>query len=474
MRRWTPVLALLVLLGVVPLLAGLASGTPLYAARAGRACDTCHLTPNTWKNPGLAERKCSLSCQTCHVDPAGGGQRNATGRFYGRATLPMVATGPRPTADWDRLWGGLLSRHDRATTYTNDLPLGPDDLEAARDTAMVTRDFWGRGKPVGSPSAYSRFPGRYGVLNADPLLRLGWDLRIAALSSDANLYFPMQADLSLAVHPVEHVTAFANVGARGRTTGTPDVIDDPETPYLREGFILLHEAPYQAYLKAGRFVPAYGLRLDDHTSFIRRQFDLDASLPETRVTGVEVGLAPNFPYLNLSWFRTKAKTVAPDAFDIFDFDAGSGGALNLGYREVGWGVGASAMIRRRPLDEGGDARTFGVYGTVSPFTFSRKFPVTYQVEVDHGIRERLSGEETSVNVFYQELDWLVGNGLNLLAKHDWEDPDTEVKDDEAHRVSLGAQFTPVPGVTLDCRGRMLFPAGGRSDVDLFLQLHLWN
>ena len=69
---------------------------------------------------------------------------------------------------------------------------------------------------------------------------------------------------------------------------------------------------------------------------------------------------------------------------------------------------------------------------------------------------------------------MLGNGLNLLPKHDWEDPDTEVKDDEATRVSLGLQFTPVPGVTLDCRGRVFFPAGGRSDADLFLQLHLWN
>jgi len=474
MRRWIPVLVLAVLVGVVPLLAGLASGTPLYAARAGRTCDTCHLTPNTWKNPELAKRKCGLSCQTCHVDPAGGGQRNAAGRFFGRATLPMVATSPRPTADWDRLWGGLLSRHDRATTYTSDLPMGPDDFEAARDSAAVPQDFWGRGKPAGSPSAYALFPGRYGVLNADPLLRLGWDMRIAALSSDANLYFPMQVDVSLRIHPVEHFTTFVNVGARGRTTGTPDVIDDPETPYLREGFVLFHEAPYQAYLKAGRFVPSFGLRLDDHTSFIRRQFELDSSLPETRVTGVEVGAAPNFPYVNLSWFRSKAKGVVPDAFDPFDVDAGSGGALNVGWRDVKWGVGASAMIRHRSRLDGGDARVYGVYVAANPYAYSRKLPFTYQAEADHGIRERLSGEETSANAFYQELDWLLGNGLNILIKHDWEDPDTEVKDDEATRMSLGFQFTPVPGVTLDTRGRMLWPAGGRSDVDLFVQLHLWN
>ena len=65
--------------------------TPMYTARAGRTCDNCHVTPNDWVDPKLSERKCTLSCQGCHVDPAGGGMRNVVGRFYGRSTLPMIA-----------------------------------------------------------------------------------------------------------------------------------------------------------------------------------------------------------------------------------------------------------------------------------------------------------------------------------------------------------------------------------------------
>ena len=454
--------------------AGRAVGTPLYAARAGRTCDNCHLTPNTWKNPELADRRCSLACQACHVDPAGGGMRNASGRFYGRATLPAIATSPRPTADWDREVMKVFYRKDKATTYSSDLPLGPDTYEESLDPKYAPHDFWARGRPAGTPARQSFFRGRYGAINADPMLRVGWDVRMALLLSRSAVAFPMQVDLGMAFHPVEHLTLLANTGARGRTNGIGDVVDDPRTPYLREGYVLLHELPYLAYAKAGRFVPSYGLRLDDHTSFIRRRFELDGSLPETRVTGVEIGAAPNYPFVNLSWFKTKARDTAPAAFDPFDVDEGWGSAVNLGYRSEGWSAGASAMFRRRPLTEGGDADTYGIYVAVNPWFYSRGIPLTYQAEVDRGTRARLSGLEATGLALYQELDWSVGNGLNLLLSHEWEDPDREVKDDAAHRVGLGWQLTPVPGVTLDTRLRGLLPAGGEGGVDGFVQLHLWN
>jgi hypothetical protein len=311
-------------------------------------------------------------------------------------------------------------------------------------------------------------------LNADPVFRLGWDLRSAALISDRTIFFPMQVDLGLALHPVEHFTVLANIGARGRTGGIDDVVDDPRTPYLREGFILFHEAPYGAYAKGGRFVPSYGLRLDDHTSFIRRKFELDSALPEARVTGIEVGLAPNYPFLQASWFKSKARDTAPEAFDIFDVDEGWGSAVNLGYRDLGWGVGGSLMLRRRPLENGGDATTYGAYVMFNPWFYSRNLPLTYQAEFDRGTRERQSGGDATILAFYQELNWLAGNGLNFLIKHDWEDADREIRDDDAHRLAFGVQLTPITGITLDTRVRALFPAGGESDGDLFIQLHLWN
>jgi hypothetical protein len=457
------------------LFSSIAEGTPMYAGRSGRTCDNCHLDPNGWKNPSLAERKCSLSCQVCHVDPAGGGMRNAAGRFYGRSTLPIIATSPRPTRDWDRDFLPYMSlRMDRATTYSHDLPRGPSDLEESKQYEDQAKDWWSYGRPAGGTSQYAFFQGRYGSLRADPLLSIGFDIRLAMLVSETTLRFPMQGDIPFAFHPLKHATLFLNTGFRGRTSGYSDTFDDSRTPYFREAFLLLHQAPYQAYLKAGRFTPAYGLRLDDHTSFIRRSFELDGSLPETRVTGVEAGAAPNYPFINFSWFKITSQFRSPDSFDIFDLDSGWGTALNIGYRELGWSAGGSMLLKRRPLDEGGDLTAAGFYAIINPWYYRSWLPLTYQVELDLGKYSRASGNNAKQNIFYQELDWYAANGINVLLTHDFADPDREVIDDHSHRVSGGIQITPYPGFTIDTRIRSLFPAGGKTDSDLFIQFHIWN
>ena len=467
------VVVLLFVFAGAALLVPVAVTTPMYAARAGRTCDNCHVTPNNWVDPQLSERKCTLSCQGCHVDPAGGGMRNVVGRFYGRSTLPMIATSPRPTADWDRI-APYLGRRDRATTYTHTLPLGPDTYEQVFAYADSVDDRWAWGTPAGEPTRYGYWQGRYGGLRADPVFRVGFDIRLATLLSGTALLFPMQADVSSVLHPVRHVTLFANVGARGRPSGYSDTFDDDHSPYLREALLMLHEAPYQAYVKAGRFVPAFGLRLDDHTSRIRREFELDGALPESRVTGVEVGAAPNYPVINVSWFRMASRTRTPDAWDIFDHDDGWGAAANLGWRDMGWSFGGSGLWRRRPVDEGGNTSTFGVWGSINPWHYFRRIPIAYQAEFDYGTFQRASGLESEKAAAYQELNWLAFNGINFLIAYDWADPDREVKDDESHRIQIGGQVIVVPGVTLDGRLRALIPTTKEgSDTDLFLQLHLW-
>lgn len=451
-----------------------AEATPLYAAREGRTCDNCHLRPNLWKNPAVFDRKCTMSCQGCHVDPAGGGMRTAAGRFFGSSTLPMIATNPRPTQDWDSWIWKFLWRKDKTTTFTDDLPEGPPDFEASKSPRFASHDRFAISRPAGGRSIHAPFQGRYRTLNADPLLRLSWDLRSALLLARGTIFFPMQADVALALHPVEHVTFLANVGARGRSSGISDVLDDPSTPYLREGFLLLHEAPANAYLKAGRFVPQFGLKIDDHTAQTRRAFEQDGSVPEARVTGVEIGANPNYPYANLSWFRSTSTARVPAAFDLFDTDDSHGMAVNAGYRELGWTAGASALLHRRGPSDGGDATSFALHGSLNPWFYRRGLPLTYQAEFDWGRWERTSGLATSRRGFWHELDWRAGNGVNFLLEQDWADPDTEVKDDHAYRVSAGVQVTPYTGITLDVRARALFPATGDAGVDLFTQIHLWR
>lgn len=468
------VLSLLALLAVAStLFSGIAEALPLYTAREGRACDNCHLTPNRWENPQLSERKCTMSCASCHVDPSGGGLRNTSGRFFGRSTLPLIATSPRPTQDWDRAPLPGFGRRDRATTYTDSLPEGPANFEESRQWPKSKTDRFAWGRPLGH-SKYSLLPGRYGNLNSDPLLRVGYDFRLAAILGSTALAFPMQADIAAALQPVEHLTVLAQVGARGRTTGFNDVLDDPSTPALREGYILLHEAPFLSYAKAGRFVPSFGLRLDDHTTLTRRTFGLDGALLESRVAGVEVGVNPNYPFAQFSWFRGYAPEEAPPAFEWGRDLVGHGFAGNAGYRAEGWSLGASHLLRRRPRDRGGNEANYAVYGSLNPWKWWRSVPLTYSAEVDVGERDRAGPGSRQLVATYQELNWQAGNGVELLLEQDFADPDRDVIDDESWRVGGGIKVTPIPGVTFDGRLRLLVPAGDAAGADLFLQVHLWN
>jgi hypothetical protein len=386
----------------------------------------------------------------------------------------MIATSPRPTQDWDRGFMGLVGRHDKATTYNDNLPQGPSTAAARFEPQYAPHDRWAYGRPLGKPSDYAFFQGRYGILNADPAFRIGWDLRLAAFFSGNVLVFPMQADVNAAAHPVEHVTFFGNLGARGRKTGFADTRKDPQSPYLREAFVLLHEAPMQSYLKAGRFVPAFGLRLDDHTVQPRRAFEQDGSLPEVRVTGVEVGLAPNYPYASVAWFRGGSMSQELPAWNLFDPSSGHGTAVNLGYRSEGWSVGASYLSHTRPIVDGGNASSGAIFAAFNPWKYWRNLPITLQAEYDAGTRRRSSGNRARQRGFYQEVAWLAGNGVHFIVAQDWIDPDLDVQDDDAWRLVGGVVVMPVPGVALDMRGRILVPTGEESGGDFFMQVRLFN
>jgi hypothetical protein len=453
-------------------LARVAAATPQYAAQVGRACDSCHVLPD-WDTPKLAHRKKNMSCQSCHVDPAGGGMRTTAGRYYGRSTLPMIATSPRPQDDWDRNFPGI-GRRDKATPYEGFLPMGPRNPEAAAAYTDSIHDSWAWGvhREI-TPTA--PFPGRYAGLNPDPIFRIGADLRGAFLlaGEEGNL-FPMQMDISTVFHPVHHATLLMTVGARGQSSGYSDTFDDSHTPYFRDLFVMSGEWPYQGYVKAGRFMPSFGLRLDDHTNRTRREFELDNSLPDSRVLGIEAGAVASYPFIHASYFKLKSKFEEPDPWDIFDVDEGWGAALNLGWRHMGWSLGASTIVRRRPLDEGGDADTYGLYGSFNPWYFREGIPLTLQGEIDFGSAQRASGLDADKLVMYGEIDWMAWNGINLLFAYDWADPDRDVIDDHSGRVQAGVQLVVIPGVTLDSRVRYLHvPTPGGDDADFFTQIHIW-
>jgi len=72
----------------------------------------------------------------------------------------------------------------------------------------------------------------------------------------------------------------------------------PGSAFNRETFGLLTGfLPWNMYIKAGKFFPPYGFRLQDDAAFIRSRTGFNFTSPDT---GVEVGLAPGNAFLSVA------------------------------------------------------------------------------------------------------------------------------------------------------------------------------
>jgi len=126
----------------------------------------------------------------------------------------------------------------------------------------------------------------HGAWTPPDWLDLGMDYRGATIIKDDELtgsrtaIFPMQFDLYTRAKLADRVSFNMIAGFRGqaRTTDNDSVI---KRLVSREHFVMWKpRGKSKAYLRVGRFFAPYGLRLPDHTSYIRRYLGFH-SLEET-------------------------------------------------------------------------------------------------------------------------------------------------------------------------------------------------
>ncbi len=411
------------------LLAGLsAEATPLYAVQAAHSCDGCHVEPRGWANPPVADRRCTLDCGGCHVSPAGGGMRTAAGAYYGRQVL--ATWGPRP---------GPEPRPDRARF---DLFRGFSGWSAGTLDASTLGD-------------------RYGTIPPDPFFDYGLDFRSAFFipleASDREwARFPMQADAYALVRPAEHLTLYASGGLMGsRRRAYDDPNHDTKFQALvaaREVFAKVDRLPYNAYLRAGRFAPAFGWKVPDHTSFTRRDLGFDQ---DRQVFGLDLGANPNYPYANLALFYQGFGGVAGDREE-----EGLGMGATAGYRDLAGHLGLS--FERLRLFREPDRTALGVNYALN------LYPLALLGEVARQQR----GGVTSLYTL-QEVHWLLLRGVTALAKYDGLDPDTRRGGDRVHRGTAALQWTPYPYLQIDAQIRRTFLPAALDEDDLLFMLHVF-
>jgi hypothetical protein len=222
-----------------------------------------------------------------------------------------------------------------------------------------------------------------------------------------------------------------------------------------EVFGLARVLPWDGYIKAGKFMPAYGTRIDDHNAFIRGGRYSDAfsrSLPSgypqglrfgerAEDNGIEVGVAPSIFTFNAG---------------VFDGTPGGGLTGTTGSKNYAIALRGDALIHAGivNLTLGGSFYNYPnptlpgktqFYGAFGSLGVAENLVLIS--EVDWSISDVARNEVTG-RMFYNELDYMLIGGLDVLAGYEFYDPDIHLANGTVSTVNLGVSFYPLSGVEM--------------------------
>ncbi len=324
--------------------------------------------------------------------------------------------------------------------------------------------------------------GRYGGIEPHPTFQIGADVRMMLYAPvDADdprapapeaSFFPMQADLYLAARPYNpaqlnegRLTLLLNTGFLGSRGEQFDGMGDRF--FVREYFAMYHDLPYQVYARAGRFLPAWGWRTDDHTPFVRQgQVIFEQPFDhERQVTGVEIGINPNYFYGHFSLFNAPDFPMTVENFSeegvdpFFTADGAYGAALAAGWRDLAWHAGGALIYGNRGAIGDPDVKYDQVALSaewalnVDVIAGELDLPLTYigQYTVNH---RAVDGERSTTGLAaMHQVDYLITRGISAMMRYDWADSDVEVAFDSRHRLQLGFDIHPYTYLELNVRYR---------------------
>ena len=313
-----------------------------------------------------------VKCQSCHIKPSGGGMRRAFGVQYGREVLPVP-------------------------TWADDDDFG--------DFTNVIANVLGVGVDFRTLYFYQQIPDTGGT---------------APASSSKNAFWQMQGDLYINLRVTKKINLYLD---KGLYSGF-------------EVFGLLHILPARGFIKVGKFLPAFGTRLDDHTAYIRTftGFSPEQGRPER--TGLEVGVQPG-AFAFMGGFYNAIDGFGSGVGNEKAFLLRGEGIWAIG-EDVALGVGANAFRRY----ESGGHTTF--YGGMGSLSYGR-FVLLGEGDLIHTDQ---GGSLVKGFVVYGEAHYLLIDGLDLKVTYDFYDPDTDKKNGAQSRYGLGFEFFPYAGVEL--------------------------
>ena len=251
-------------------------------------------------------------------------------------------------------------------------------------------------------------------------------------------FLPMQADLYLNATPSPYFDIYWDQG----TFGSQEL-------YLRPRLGILS-------IKAGKFVPAYGWRLVDHTTWTREALGFG---PRAKDTGLSLVLDHPNVSVELGTFNGAGSDVFIDVDRLRAYAGRAEGRVTVGPMHLH--LGASAYWN---LAGQGGSRTETIrVGGFGGFGLGR---LAWLFEGDGAIDDQ-AGARTTGTAAYNELSLVVLQGLQVGFIYDFRDPDVDIRGDATHRFGLDVAFFPWPSTELQLIVRNTAGNAGNPVTRLF-------
>jgi hypothetical protein len=387
--------------------------------------------------PRFALRQ-GVKCMDCHLNPTGGSLRNAFGSSYSRENVPLMSTRDE--------------KFKFNPEVSENITLGGDfRMQLIYDPEAKGTAFEGKGASV--------FQTMQGALYAG-----------VGLTSKIDFFFKYD---------------FVNSGSSFTIDGRSFI------PF--EAFAIARILPNDSYIKIGNFLPNYGLRLDDHTAYVRGgNLGYLANLPPRgllfvpnyRDLGVEAGIYFDNFLVNLA-------VLSGDPSSTFSF--GKDRALNarIEYTPTVGGK-ANLMLGGSYYNYTGNNITMlGGFAGVSV----DRFTLLGEVDVVKN-NSRLPADTTTIYgnslAAFAELDVLIIQGLTFTVRYDLFDPDTKIDNtstapsfsnpnfrevmknhNSLSRIIIGFEFFPYSFFELRPQFRINTEEPSVDNNTFLLQTHFW-
>lgn len=338
--------------------------------------------------PYLAVRY-GYKCSKCHVNPTGGGMRNAFGNIMTQTVLPEWTVSADDLRNFVRL--------GESTTAI----LGEDPELSAEAGAAPTKQ---------TPDS-TFYPGRL-----SRRLAVGADFRFNNRSTWSDGSSTNTVDIT-------EGNLYAHFDLLGDVLGL--YLDETVAPggaSSREVYALLR-GPWESYLKAGRMMLPWGFRLQDDSAFIRELTGFNYGVQDL---GVEVGMEPGPFSLSLA------------------VSNGTGGSSDNNKDKQVTGVASFIQRYYRIGGQAGWNNTPSVKSVaVGGFGGVNLGRFTLLGEIDLMVDELKSipGEPLAHKlILYGAANYQLTRGTNLKFTYDWVDPNTSDSHDRVARVSTGVEL----------------------------------